>query len=292
MQKQIRRGLWAARFAALFWYALFKINAEAHAQGSASHLSTPAALLTNHLWLAPPRALKAGLGFTARAQWQAPVSGLQGDLYGLPALRADFGISSHVVLQIRGAAQQVLAIDEAASRPAPGIPASGTTHDAGDFSVATMVRLWENQKQNLAFGFSIETQLPNSTQRKGIGTNTTDVLLAALASKKWNAGAVFGNLGMGILTAPLETDEQNDVLLYGLGMIWQAHPHGQLFAEVTGYATTRNVIPVGTEARSIAAAGAAWQLGAWGIEGGMQYGLTSNEGKWGGMLVLTRSFSW
>lgn len=253
---------------------------------------TPASLITNPLWLVPARAAQFGLGFEIRAQWQAPISGLQGTLHRLAVVRADFGVSSNVVLQIRGPVRQILAIDETVSQPLPGMPATGTTSDAGDFSVATIMRLYENKSKTAALGFRVETRLPNSTQRKGIGTNTTDIFMSVLASRKWRNGMFFGDLGLGILTAPLEVNVQNDVLVYGLGAIWNLREPLRLFGEINGYLTTRDIIPVGTEARGLAAAGLAWQVGQWSIEAGAQYGLTRNEGTWGGSLGIARRISW
>ncbi|MGH7491475.1 MAG: hypothetical protein ACREOO_03665 [bacterium] len=253
---------------------------------------TPVSLTTNPLWLVPARTAQFGLGFDIHAQWQAPISGLQGTLYRLAIVRAEVGIASNVVLQIRGPVRQILAIDETSSQPLPGMPASGTTSDAGDFSVATIMRLYENRSKTAALGFHVETRLPNSTQRKGIGTNTTDIFMSVLASGKWRNGMIFGDLGMGILTAPLEVNVQNDVLLYGLGTILIVREQLRLFGEINGYLTTRNIIPVGTEARGMARAGLAWQCSSWGVETSVQHGLTRNEGKWGGSVGVTRKISW
>ncbi len=264
----------------------------ARAQTPAEFFFSPASLITNHPWLMPPRAAQLGLGFEIRAQWQAPISGLQGTLYRLALVRADFGISSNVVLQIRGPVRQDLAIDEIASTPQPGMPRSGTTSDAGDFSIATILRLWENRQKDFALGLRVETRLPNSTQRKGIGTNTTDIFLSVLAAKKWHTGMIFGDLGMGILAAPLEPDVQNDVLLYGLGTILNVREQLRLWGEINGYATTRNIIPVGTKARGAARAGLAWRRGQWGVETSVQHGLTKNEGEWGISLSLVRQIIW
>ncbi len=261
-------------------------------QTSVNYSSTPASFATNHLWLTPPRAARFSLGFETYSHWQAPISGLRGTLYRLGNLRLDFGISANVVFQIYGPLRQMLDIDSAASTPVPGMPTSGTTSDAGDFSVATILRLWENRRKDFAFGLQVETRLPNSTQRKGIGTNTTDIFLAVLASKKWHTGILFGELGMGILTAPLETDVQNDVLLYGMGAAWKARPRVQFFGEINGYLTTRNIIPAGTEARGMARAGLAWQFNSWSVEACAQHGLTDNEGEWGVRANLVRGISW
>lgn len=257
---------------------------------SAGLLPSPHFLNTNHLWLLPASSMQMSLGGEMRSRWQAPLSGLQGRLWRFGVTRVDFSVSSNVVIQIRGAIRQQLEIDETNSKPQAGFPASGTTSDAGDFSLGTIVRIAQNRTQTTAFGMRAETRLPNSTQKKGIGTNTTDVFLAAMLSQKFEEFLLFGEAGMGILTAPVETDEQNDVLTYVLGTIYRASSRLQFAGEINGYLTTRNIIPVGTEARGIARMGASWRVSSVHLELSVTRGVTRNEGTWGGMLGLARRF--
>ncbi len=58
----------------------------------------------------------------------------------------------------------------------------------------------------------------------------------------------FGNIGLGILTAPIERFTQNDVLLYGLAGIYRLNDRINLVGEVNGRANTRKGnAPLGTE---------------------------------------------
>lgn len=251
---------------------------------------TPQFLSTPHLWLTSVRTINTSVSFETRPQWRAPLSGLEGTLRRFAYLRSDFGVANNVTLQVRGAVQQQLAIDATASQPIAGFPVSGTTHDAGDFSVAALIRLLTDKEQKTALGFHVETKLPNTTQSKGIGPNTTDIYLSLLASRKIKSGLVFGDLGIGILTAPRNLDEQNDVLSYGLGGSIDLSRSLKVAAEINGYLTTRNVIPLGTEARGLARAGVSWRLGAFNLEAALAHGLTANEGAWGGSVGLARRF--
>ncbi len=257
---------------------------------SVEHKPTPHFLSTSHLWLAASRTIAASASFETRSQWRAPVSGLAGTLQRWAHLRFDFGVADNVTLQIRGAARQQLRIDAARSHPVEGFPASGTTRDAGDFSVATIIRLLSDKQNKTALGFRAETKLPNTTQSKGIGPNTTDIYLSVLASHHLGPALVFGDLGIGILTAPRNLDEQNDVLSYGLGGSLSLGRRATIAAELNGYLTTRNVIPIGTEARGVARAGFSYALGAFNFEAAVVRGLTANEGDWGGSVGLTRAF--
>jgi hypothetical protein len=62
---------------------------------------------------------------------------------------------------------------------------------------------------------------------------------------------VFGNLGIGILTVPLENFSQNYVLLYGIAGIYRLNDRINIVSEVNGRANTRRGnAPLGTESIS------------------------------------------
>ena len=95
-------------------------------------------------------------------------------------------------------------------------------------------------------------------QARGIGTNQTNVYGKFLVQKRFGRRAgknprvnVFGNLGLAILTAPLERFTQNDVLIYGLAGIFSVNDRINILGEVNGRANTRNSdAPLGTESLS------------------------------------------
>jgi hypothetical protein len=58
---------------------------------------------------------------------------------------------------------------------------------------------------------------------------------------------VFGNLGIGILQAPVNEFTQNDVLLYGLAGIYTVSDSLNIVGEVNGSHSTRKRTPLGTE---------------------------------------------
>jgi hypothetical protein len=62
---------------------------------------------------------------------------------------------------------------------------------------------------------------------------------------------VFGNIGIGIMSVPLERFAQNDVLLYGLAGILRVNDRINIATEVNGRANTRRgAAPLGTESLS------------------------------------------
>ena len=97
--------------------------------------------------------------------------------------------------------------------------------------------------------------MPNTNEARGIGTNQINVFGKVLVQKKFGSKRnniprvnVFGNIGLGILTAPLERFTQNDVLLYGLAGIYRLNDRINLLSEVNGRINTRSGdAPLGTE---------------------------------------------
>src|SRR6185295_6389242 len=58
----------------------------------------------------------------------------------------------------------------------------------------------------------------------------------------------MANLGLGIMTAPVERFTQNDVFLYGLAGIYRATDHVNIVSEINGRMSTRTgAAPLGTE---------------------------------------------
>jgi hypothetical protein len=103
----------------------------------------------------------------------------------------------------------------------------------------------------LKFGY----QMPNTDQAKGIGTNQINIFTKVLVQKKFGKRAgktprlkLYGNLGLGIMTAPLESFSQNDLLLYGAAGVFRVNDRINIVSEVNGRAnTSRGDAPLGTE---------------------------------------------
>jgi hypothetical protein len=131
-----------------------------------------------------------------------------------------------------------------------------------------------------ALGLRIETKLPNTNQDRGIGTNTTDITMSALATKQYGRALVFADVGIGILTASRQLNDQNDVLVYGLGFMWKINQRFQ-HAEKSTASSSRQQIPLGTEDRSAARLGAVWTLSRLAFEALAVHGITEREGDFG-----------
>jgi hypothetical protein len=219
-------------------------------------------LLTEDVDIIPPGSLRieAGIDFMQNARF--PLSGLTGDLTRVGVIGINVGLSPNVEFQIDGTVQNFLSINSA-TVPAP-IPlslAAGTnsTNDTGDFTLSTKIKLRSETKNGPSLGFRFGVQLPNSNQARGIGVNQTNAYGVILAGKKFGRDGrvnMFGNLGIGILTAPLEPFTQNDVLLYGFAGIVRLNRQFNFVGEINGRASTRTGrAPLGTESLSEARLG-------------------------------------
>ena len=211
-------------------------------------------LLTEDVDTTPEGAIEIGAGIDFLQNAKFPLSGLKGDLTRVGDVRVRVGFSSNVEFQVEGVLQNFLAINSAAASPIPLNLDGISSNDAGDFIVSTKIKLRNETRLLPALGFKFGFELPNSNQARGIGTNQINIFGKILVQKKFGKRAgktprvnVFGNLGLGILTAPLERFTQNDVLLYGLAGIYSVNDRINIVGEVNGRANTRSgEAPLGT----------------------------------------------
>jgi hypothetical protein len=224
-------------------------------------------LITEDVDIIKPGVIRIESGFEFLQNQKFPLSGLRGDLTKVADTRLSFGLAPNVEFQIEWTIHNFLSIDGRGASAVPlrlGANASDT-NDVGDVILWMKMKLRNESKRVPALGFRFGAQLPNSNESRGIGTNTTNfygIITAGkrFADKKLN---VFGNLGIGILTAPLNTFSQNDVLMYGLAGVYTASDRVNVVGEVNGFHSTRKRAPLGTEDFSEARLGA--QIRALGV---------------------------
>lgn len=223
-------------------------------------------LLTEDVDIIKPGVIRIESGFEFLQNQRFPLSGLRGDLTKIADTRLSFGLASNVEFQIEWTIQNLLSIT---SRSPSAIPLKlgvneADTNDVGDIRLWMKIKLRNESRMVPAFGFRFGVELPNSDQARGIGLNTTNFYGMITAGKRLsNRLNVFGNLGLGILTAPLQATSQNDVLLYGLAGVYSASDRVNIVGEVNGFHSTRNNPPLGTEDFSEARLGA--QIRALGV---------------------------
>ena len=224
-------------------------------------------LLTEDVDVIKPGLIRIESGIEFLQDQKFTVSGLEGDLFKLADTRLSFGMSSNVEFQIEWTAHNFLSITRQGQSAVPlKLGANdGDANDVGDITLWMKMKLRNQNPRLPAFGFRFGVQLPNTDQSKGIGTNTTNFFAMITAGKTFrdNRLNIFGNIGVGILQAPVNQFTQNDVLLYGLAGIYTLTPDINLVGEINGQHSTRGRAPLGTEDLSQARIGA--QIRALGV---------------------------
>ena len=125
-----------------------------------------------------------------------PLSGLSGDLFGVPNLGISIGISSIAELQIDGGVYQRLSITEQGPAPlTPLLDISGTkTSSIRDLLVGTKVQLLGERPGRPALGARFATRLPMASLESGLGRETTDLLPRSSSARPSNRSASWATL--------------------------------------------------------------------------------------------------
>lgn len=221
----------------------------------------------------PAAALAAGARF--------PLSGLEGDLLVPARATLAFGLADRVVLELRWDAWRILEIDrrtESAVPLDPGVE-DGRTADVGDARFGVLFAPLDGAS-GAALGGRIEVKLPNTSEKKGIGPNTTDLrlsILGSLGTRRWRLTA---DVGVGILEAPLEAFEQNDVAAYAAELLVRPSGRVRISLGADGWASTRGRVPLGTEDRGEAGAGVELGLGPWLLDARLAAGYAGTSPDW------------
>lgn len=214
-------------------------------------------LLTEDVDTTPEGAVRISAGVDFLQNVKYPLSGLKGDQTSVGDIRISVGFSKNVEFQVEGTIQNFVAINSMTDpSPIPLDVTGNSTNDTGDFTVSTKIKLRNESERLPALGLKVGFQMPNTNQARGIGTNQINIFGKIIAQKKFGSRNkanvaklnLFGNIGLGIMSAPLERFTQNDVLLYGFAGIYRLTDRVNLVSEVNGRVSTRSGnAPLGTE---------------------------------------------
>jgi hypothetical protein len=219
---------------------------------SAAALAQQRPLQTQDPGILDPGMISFQVGFDFLQDAKYPLSGLGGDLTGLGIINLYAGLGEIVEFQIQGTAQNFLSINERWETPLDlSLNASETaTNDFGDLVFSTKILLVHEKKHFPSLAFRPSVQLPNASAEKGLGLDSTQFYGTLIAGKHFGALNLFANVGLGILSNPVEAGVQNDVLIYGLGGIHRVNSRVNLVGEVYGHWSVRDNPPLGTESQS------------------------------------------
>ena len=243
----------------------------------------------------PAGTMRVQVGFDFLQDVDFPLAGLSGDMTSVGVVQIRMGVGKIAEVQLEGAVHHFLDVrKQVGAFVTPVLTGPNSTHDVGDFSIATKIRLLSETKKRPAVGFRFGYQMPNSNQSRGIGSNTSNIFAEIILQKHFGKLNLMGNAGVAILQAPAANFTQNDVLTYGAGFSYAAHRRLNVVGEVAGFHSTRTISPslVGTESRSqgrfglqILAGGFQWDIA--GIAG-----ITRNSPRTGFTFGISRDFRW
>jgi len=228
----------------------------------------------------PAGTLRSEIGFDFLQDVGFPLSGLRGDETSVGILDLRMGVGKIVEVEVEGAMQNFLDVKSRGTSFVPNLSLTGvnSTHDTGDFTLATKVRLLRNEGKRPGIAFKFGFIMPNSNQARGIGTNSTNVFALVALEEQIRKLSVFGNLGLEILQAPNALFTQNDVLMYGGAFRYPILRNVNLVGEVNGLYSSRSINDalIGTQSTGqarvglqISVAGLTWDLA--GVRGLNKY---------------------
>jgi len=252
-------------------------------------------LLTDDIDITPPGAIEIGAGVDFFQNAKFPLSGLTGDLSRVGDIRLRTGFAPNVEFQIEGALRTYLAINSQGPSAIPLSISGNSTSDFDDFTLSAKIKLRNETKKLPAIGFKFGYQMPNTNQARGIGTNQINIFGKIIAQKKFGSyvGKVprftaIGNLGMVIMTAPIERFTQNDLVLYGVAGIFRATNHVNIVSEVNGRLNTRGgTVPLGTESVGQFRVGAQVRASGLRFDTAAAFGLTKYSPRSGFIFGVT-----
>lgn len=229
-------------------------------------------LVTEDVEVVKPGSVRLEFGFEFQQDRDHTLSGLNGDLTRLGAVLIRVGLAPNVEFETGGVIQNFLSINrqfQPSAVPLRLSEGANSTHDTGDFFLAAKIKMRRETRRAPAVGFRFGAELPNSNQTRGIGVNQINFFSVATAAKHFGRFYLFGNLGLGILTAPADPYTQNDVLLYGLAGSYQVNDGLSLVGEVQGRYSTRRRAPLGAESDGAARLGVRFRAGGlvWDVAG-------------------------
>jgi len=236
--------------------------------------------------------LLVGVGAAYEANVRAPLITAAGDLgrYGIMGLA--FGLADGIVMEIRGDAYRVFQVRGGSGRPAGPADAAiteldedlsdGVSTGSGDFLVGIAFNAL-GRAVGPSLGGRVLFSVPSSDEDQGLGTNSMSIRMSALAGYGADRWRLTGEAGVGILEAPVEHFEQNDVLVYSAELLFAPLPTRplRLFAAAAGQASTRDRVPLGTEDLGQLNLGADYRLGSWLVDVFGVVGYAGNSPAWG-----------
>ena len=228
-------------------------------------------------------------GFDYEHDVKYPLSGLSGDLFGVPNMGISIGVSSIAEIQIDGGLYQRLSIEEQDRAPlSPFLDITGTTTSSiRDLLVGTKVQLLGEQAGRPALGARFATRLPLASIESGLGRETTDFTAAFLIGKTVQSVRMVGNVGLLWLEDPIAPSQQDQLMTYGFSLARAVAEGFEVVGELNGRLNFAEDDALGAETRGFGRVGARFTRGAVRVDGAFLLGLSPRDPDWGVTAGLT-----
>jgi hypothetical protein len=252
------------------WILTLALAAPARAQEPPLHTADPVPL--------PHGTIAIELGADFLTDFEFPLSGLSGDLVRAPSVGLRLGLGGIGEFQVTTGWNHLFIESRGPGPFADQVEVDGdVSQDVDDPVVATKIRLHEETARWPATGIRAATRLPSAGQESGLGNDAMDFLLWILVGKTVGTTRLLVNGGLGILSAPLRGDRQNDVLVYGVSASHPLDDRWTLAAEIHGRRDLKGDTPPGTEDHDLARLGARWTRAPLVLHGTIVAGLNDHD---------------
>lgn len=234
-----------------------------------------------------------GVGAAVSDDVVVPLLDIRGGLTRI-SYRLMYAFADRIVLEVRQDALRTLSVDSIGMplvEPDDGL-ADGKSGGAGNILIGATFGAF-GRRDVYALGARFEMEIPSSSEREGLGTNSMGfraALIGSYATGPWTLGV---DVGLAILEAPLKNFEQNDVIVYSAELNYRPPWASRLraYGAVDGRISTRGTVPIGTEDIGRALLGADFKLGPVLIDLGGGVGYAQNSPDWtlfGGAALVRR----
>ena len=179
-----------------------------------------------------------GLGFEHFQDATFRLSGLKGNFTRAGICELRFGVGPKAELQMGWTVQNFLGISERSPAPhTEKLAFSGnSTSDYGDLFVGSKVRFLDEKNGWPAMGLHFLAQIPIASNETGIGNDVTNIFSALVLERHFGRLKGFINMGLALLGDPLDAAAQDDLVLYGVGMIYPVTSRINLVGDIYGRA--------------------------------------------------------
>lgn len=154
--------------------------------------------------------------------------------FSVPRIEFNVGVAENLELQFM---YEYLSIDESGIlRSVDGIPSELKSQSGGgDARFFTKWRFLDQEGWRPDLALRMGAKLPNANNAKRLGTDKTDLFLDLIIGRHYDKFSTALNIGVGILDNPrLIGPPQDDVLTYGVAIIYKATEKFDIAGEVNG----------------------------------------------------------